>query len=342
MVCRFGRQAQLPGAESPGRRGASYKLSWPPGSGGLHGSRQQRGGANDGGPMNLLARVNLAVGAVFAAGALTAALVASQVLRSHARQEAFAAAGLMMDGAIAVRAYTSAEIVPLLNAQMRSEFLPQSVPSYAATQNFLKLRDNHPDYSYKEATLNPTNPRDRAADWESDLIQRFRNDRVLGELSGERDTPTGRSLYLARPIRAEAECLGCHSLPSAAPATVIARYGENNGFGWQAGEVVGAQVVSVPLAAAEAGANTALGVLIASLLGVFALMLLALNLVLYRLFVRPVTRIAKLADALSLGDLSAPEFGVGGSPEIAALGRSLNRLRKSLEKALKMLAGSAP
>ena len=291
--------------------------------------------------MNLLTRVNLAVGAVFAVGALTAAVISSSVVRAHARQEAFAAAGLMMDGALAVRAYTSAEIVPLLNAQMHSEFLPQSVPSYAATQNFLRLRESHPAYSYKEATLNPTNPRDRAADWESDLIQRFRNEPVLGELSGERETPMGRSLYLARPIRADAECLACHSLPAAAPASVIARYGSNNGFGWQAGEVVGAQVVSVPLAAAEASANAALRVLLASLVAVFAAMLLALNLVLYRMFVRPVTRISGLADALSLGDLSTPEFALTGSPEIAALGRSLNRLRKSLEKALKLLEGGA-
>jgi len=289
--------------------------------------------------MNLLARVNLAVGAVFAVGAVTAALACASILRSHAREEAFAAAGLMMDGAIAVRAYTAAEIVPLLSAQMHSEFLPQSVPSYAATQNFLRLRENHPDYTYKEATLNPTNPRDRAADWEGDLIQRFRNESVLGELSGERDTPSGRSLYLARPIRAEAECLQCHSLPAAAPATVIARYGSNNGFGWQAGEVIGAQVVSVPLAAAEAKAGAALKILIAALIGVFAVMMLALNLVLYAMFVRPVTRIAALADRLSLGDLAAPEFASSGSPEIAALGRSLNRLRKSLEKALKLLGG---
>ena len=56
------------------------------------------------------------------------------------------------------------------------EFLPQSVPFYAASQNFLKLREHHPEYAYKEATFNPTNPRDRATDWEADLIQQFRND----------------------------------------------------------------------------------------------------------------------------------------------------------------------
>jgi protein-histidine pros-kinase len=111
------------------------------------------------------------------------------------------------------------------------------------------LRKNHPEYAYKEATLNPTNLQDRAMDWESDLIQQFRNDAHQAEIIGERDTPTGRSLYLARPIRAEAQCLVCHSLPAAAPVTLIQRYGANNGFGWQVHEVVGAQD-SVPLASA--------------------------------------------------------------------------------------------
>ena len=289
--------------------------------------------------MNLLVRVNLAVSVVFALGALTTAAVCSSLLRANAKREAFSAAGLMMDGAIAMRTYTANEIVPLLNAQMNSDFLPQSVPSYAATQNFLRLRENHPQYSYKEATLNPTNPRDRAADWEADIIQRFRNDSASHELVGERDTPLGRSLYLARPIRADGECLACHSVPAAAPKTVIARYGSDNGFGWQAGEIVGAQLVTVPLAAAEATADGALRVFLGSLIAVFVVMLLALNAVLYLVFVRPVRRMAVLADALSLGDLSTPEFPVSGSEEIAGLGRSFNRLRKSLEKSLKMLEG---
>jgi protein-histidine pros-kinase len=287
--------------------------------------------------MNLLLRVNLAAGLVFAVGALTAGTVCSSLLKGNAKREAFAAAGLMMDGAIAMRSYTADEIVPLLNSQLEHEFLPQSVPSYAATQNFLKLREGHPAYSYKEATLNPTNPRDRAADWEADIIQRFRNDPTAHELVGERDTPMGRSLYLARPIRADAECLMCHSVPAAAPKTVVARYGPNNGFGWQNREIVGAQLVTVPLATAEAGADGVLRLFISALIAIFVAMLVVLNVLLFFLFVRPVKQMATLADALSLGDLAQPEFPTDGSTEIASLGRAFNRLRKSLEKALRML-----
>ena len=151
--------------------------------------------------MSLLIRINLALGAVFMIAALTAGYVCRSILEANARREVFSEAGLMMDSALAIRNYTANEILPLLSGRMEGDFPPQSVPFYAATQNFLQLRARHPEYMYKEATLNPTNPRDRAADWEADIIQRFRNDAALAEAVGERETPMGRSLYLARPIQ---------------------------------------------------------------------------------------------------------------------------------------------
>jgi protein-histidine pros-kinase len=287
--------------------------------------------------MSLLTRINLALGAVFLVAALTAGYVCRSILEANAQREVFAEAGLMMDSAMAIRDYTANEILPLLGERMQSEFPPQSVPFYAATQNFLRLRARHPEYMYKEATLNPMNPRDRAADWESDIIQRFRGDAHAREMVGERDTPMGKSLYLARPIRNEAQCSTCHSTPAAAPRTLIARYGNNNGFGWQDNEVVGAQIVSVPFANAAANADRAFQAFMVSLAAIFAAVFFVVNAVLYLLVVRPVRQIARIADRLSLGDMSAEDFSRRGAKEIASLTRSFNRMRKSLEKALQLL-----
>jgi HAMP domain-containing protein len=287
--------------------------------------------------MSLLTRINLALAAVFLVAALTAGYVCRSILEANAQREVFAEAGLMMDSAMAIRDYTANEILPLLGERMQSEFPPQSVPFYAATQNFLRLRARHPEYMYKEATLNPMNPRDRAADWESDIIQRFRGDAHAREMVGERDTPMGKSLYLARPIRNEAQCSTCHSTPAAAPRTLIARYGNNNGFGWQDNEVVGAQIVSVPFANAAANADRAFQAFMVSLAAIFAAVFFVVNAVLYLLVVRPVRQIARIADRLSLGDMSAEDFSRRGAKEIASLTRSFNRMRKSLEKALQLL-----
>ena len=94
--------------------------------------------------MNLLIRINLALGAIFILGALITGYACHQVLQENAKREIVTEAGLMMDSALAIRDYTETEIMPLLNAQMQNEFLPQSVPFYAATQNFLKLHAGAP------------------------------------------------------------------------------------------------------------------------------------------------------------------------------------------------------
>jgi protein-histidine pros-kinase len=287
--------------------------------------------------MSLLFRINAALGGVFVLAALIAGYVCWAMLEENAQREVLGEAGLMMDSAAAVRNYTANEISPLISARMKDEFPPQSVPSYAATQNFLQFHEHHPDYAYKEATLNPTNPRDRAADWESDIIQRFRNDSQTQQVVGLRDTPVGKSLYLARPIRAKPECLVCHSTASAAPASLIARYGGDNGFGWQPNEIVAAQVVSVPFASAAANANREFRAFMLLLGAVFAAAFGVVNILLYRLVVRPVRRIAAVADRVSLGDTSAEDFPPGGATEIASVTRSFERMRKSLEKALRLL-----
>jgi protein-histidine pros-kinase len=281
--------------------------------------------------------MNLALFAILAAAWAAVGVVGQSLVEAAAKREVLASAGLMMDSAAAIRAYTATEVRPLLADRMQTEFLPQIVPAYAATQNFLKLHEQHADYAYKEATLNPTNPRDRATDWEADLVQAFRNDARARELSGERDTPTGRALYLARPIRASAECLGCHSVAAAAPETLIAKYGPNNGFGWQAGEIVGAQIVSVPFAAATASAERVLHGWMAALAVAFLAVLALANLALWLIVHRPLARLAAHVERVSVGDASAGEFAARGGRELVVLARAFERLRRSLDKAMKLV-----
>lgn len=288
--------------------------------------------------MSLLLRINLAFAGVFVLGAALAGYACRSILEGDARREVLAEAGLMMDSALATFEYTSKEVLPLLGGRTMDEFPPQSIPFYAATQNFLHLHARHPAYDFKEATLNPMNPRDRPADWEADVIQRFRNDADTAEVTGERQTPLGEVLFLARPIRNEPECsASCHGVPAAAPRALIARYGSDNGFGWQPGEIVGAQIVSVPYAQAAASARRAWRAFMVSLCLVFGAVFLVVNGVLYLVVVRPVRLIARVAERVSLGDRAAPEFPLRGATEIASLRRSFNRMRKSLDKALRLL-----
>jgi HAMP domain-containing protein len=288
--------------------------------------------------MRLTTKFNLVLFIVFSIGLAIAGYISYSVLQKHAREEVLAHAGMMMEAAMAIRGYTVKEIRPLLTLQMKREFLPQSVPSYAATQNFETVREMHPEYTYKEAALNPTNPRDHATDWETDIIRIFRDDPDTREISGERETPLGKSLYYARPIRiSNKNCLTCHSTIDAAPETMIKLYGDNNGFGWQLDEVVGAQVVSVPLSVPLAKAREEFVIFMASLIAIFVVIFIVINLMLGQIVVKRVREMAHAADDISTGHMDVPEFSVSGKDEISDLSRSFNRMRRSLEKAMQML-----
>jgi len=290
--------------------------------------------------MGLRLKFNLVLVLVFGAGMGVSAYVSHRLLDANAKQETLRSAGLMMEAALSVRGYTVKQVKPLLESRLEQVFLPQTVPAYAATEIFGNLRSKYPDFIYKEATLNPTNPRDRAVDWESDIVQKFRGDASAKELSGERETPTGRMLYIARPITiSDPACLACHSTPSAAPASMIQIYGENNGFGWKHMETIGAQVVSVPMSVPLADAQRTFNTFMLSLGGIFLATFIVLNAMLSLLILRPISNMSEAADRISTGDFNLPEFPAHGSDEIAVLGSSFNRMRRSLQKAIKLIEG---
>ncbi len=288
--------------------------------------------------MRLVVKFNLVLFAVFAIGLGSAGLIARSLLQRGARDEVLQDARLIMESALASRSYTQTQIAPILQKQLEVEFLPQSVPAYGATEQFTTLHGKFPDFAYKEATLNPTNLRDRAADWELDIVNAFRQYPDDPERFGERDTPAGRSLYLAKPITIrDPACLTCHSTVEVAPKSMLRRYGPANGFGWKLNEVIGAQIVSVPMTLPIKRADTAFYTFLGSLAGIFAAVFVVLNVMLMRIVVRPVTRLAALADEVSLGKIEGADFPAHGSDELSLLAQSFNRMKKSLTHAIKML-----
>ena len=162
--------------------------------------------------MGLRLKFNLVLVVVFLAGFGAAGFVSRQLLQENARDEVIRDAKLMMEAAGSVRSYTVDQIRPQLIKQMDRVFLPQSVPAYAATETINTLRKKYTDYSYKEATLNPTNPRNRTLDWEADIVNRFRNYPDVKEIVAERQSSTGRSLFIAKRSRPWPR-------PSTSPAT---------------------------------------------------------------------------------------------------------------------------
>jgi HAMP domain-containing protein len=288
--------------------------------------------------MKIRWKIDLAISGAFLVGLGIAGVGAYTILTKNALEDSIQNARIMIEGASAIRGYTAESIKPLLEQQMKVQFLPHSIPSYAAQTNFKTVHQKLPDYTYREPTLNPTNLNDRAVDWEADIINDFRNDASKPESVITRDTPAGRFLTLARPLKVGSQaCLSCHSTPDVAPPTMIALYGSQNGFGWKHGEIVGAQVVSIPLAVPLSRAYQALFWFMVILAGTFVVTVILVDFLLRSLIAKPVAEISEMADSVSMGQLDTPEYVRNSKDEIGSLSLSFNRMRRSLQNAMTML-----
>lgn len=288
--------------------------------------------------MGLRTKFNLALLIVFAVGLAVTGYVSYDLLQRNARDEVVQQAGIMMEAAVAVREYTVKHVTPHLALQLQRVFLPQSVDAFAAIETFNALRNKYPEFSYREAALNPTNPRNRTSEWEAEIVQTFRRDTAQTEIIGEREMANGRFLYLARPIQIkDRACLSCHGNPEDAPGTMIRLYGTANGFGWQMDEIIGAQIIAVPMSLPIAKAQQTFYTFMGSLVGIFAALFVILNLMLHFVIIRPLAHMAQAADAISTGNLALLDLPAKGHDEVATLARAFNRLRRSVEKAMKMI-----
>jgi methyl-accepting chemotaxis protein len=288
--------------------------------------------------MKLLTKFNLILLVIFAAGGLLICDLSYDFLIGNARREVLAQAQLMMASARSVRDYTAEDLSPLLQQlpRHRVHFLAETIPFYGATITFNKLRKDYPDYTYKEAAINPTNLEDRASDWQADIIQDLRDHPGQSQAIGDRETPNGPALYIASPIMATQECMECHGIPSAAPPAMLAVYGKDNGFGWKKNEIVGAQIISVPLSVPVEIADRAYHRLLFFLILIMILTILALDTGVYWFVMRPLRIVSETADRASRGEKNVPPLAIKGKDEIATVAASFNRMQISLAKALKM------
>jgi len=288
--------------------------------------------------MKIRWKIDLAISGAFLVGLVLAGAGAYKILTENALEDSLQNARIMLEEAGAVRTYTAENIKPLLDPQIKVQFLPQVVSAYSALTTFNMVHKKLPDYTYREPTLNPTNVNDRALDWEADVINGFRDDPSKQEQVIVRETPSGQFLVLARPLKVSSEaCLTCHSTPENAPATMLALYGSQHGFGWKPGETVAAQLVSIPMAVPLSRAYHALLWFMLALAGTFIVTIILVDFLLRALVTRPVAEISEMANKVSMGQVDTPEYVRDTRDEIGSLSASFNRMRRSLQNAMKML-----
>ena len=287
-------------------------------------------------------KLNILLGAILLSLIVSISLILSMVLNNYAQEVIVERANILMSTMNSVRNYTDTQVNPELASRLETEeiFLPQTVPAYSAREVFEDLRSQeaYSQFFYKEATLNPTNVRDQADSFEAKIIKSFQ-DNSTDQQRGFRSIPGGEIFYIARPIQIKKEsCLRCHSVPERAPASLIASYGSDNGFGWKLNEIVGAQIISVPSSQVFQTAAK-LRYLVIGKVAIFLLIaVVVLNIFLKLTVTSPITKMSQLSKKLSMGDMNI-EFEQNTKDEIGILAASLNRLKVSLKMAMDMLEG---
>ncbi|MBR8835958.1 MAG: DUF3365 domain-containing protein [Stigonema ocellatum SAG 48.90 = DSM 106950] len=266
-------------------------------------------------------------------------LVLSTLLRRNAENEVASKALALIDTMSSVRQYTNTEITPELTDKLETKFLPQTVAGYSAREVFdiLRKKPEYRDFFYKEATLNPTNLRDKADNFETKIVEGFRKEKDLKEVSGFRSMPGGDIFYIARPLEVSQDtCLKCHSKPEVAPKTMIEQYGTAYGFGWQLHEIVAAQIITIPASTVIDKANQSSFLIVGLVSIVFVAVILLVNFFLNRQVVRPLARITRIAEEVSTGHMEI-EFEQLSNDEIGKLAKAFKRMKLSLEMAMKRI-----
>ncbi|MGF1932946.1 MAG: c-type heme family protein [Nostoc sp. ChiQUE02] len=289
--------------------------------------------------LNLKQKFTILLLVILTFGLSLSGFALSSLLRENAKQDISSTALMLMQTMSSVRKYTSTQVNPELVDKLATEFLPQSVPAYSAREVFEILRKtpDYRDFFYKEATLNPTNLRDKADGFETEIVERFRNKSDLKEVSGFRSIPGGNIFYIARPLPiSEGSCLKCHSIPEVAPQSMITLYGTANGFGWKLNEIVGAQIISVPANSVINKANQSSLLIIIIVSTIFIATILLVNLFLNRQVVMPLKRMTRIAEEVSTGHMEV-EFEQMSNDEIGNLAKAFRRMQLSLEMAMKRI-----
>lgn len=290
-------------------------------------------------------KLNLVLLSVFLVIVLINSIVLSNILQNNAEQQIKDKALVLIESMTSVREYTNQQVnegtIKKLapDLELDGQFIKTSVPGYSAREVFnnFQKRDQYSDFFYKEATLNPTSIRDQADKFETEIVERFRNQPNLKEQVGFRQVSAGDLFYIARPLQIKSEsCLVCHSTPENAPASQIKTYGDQGGFGWQLNEIVGAQMIQVPASKVFAEARKLQFLVIGILVAGFIIAAIVLNLFLKLSIISPITKMSEWSREVSTGN-SNRDFEHQPNDEIGILAASVNRLKVSLEMAMNML-----
>ncbi len=177
------------------------------------------------------------------------AMVAYVYLKDAATKDIYKDTEIFIATADATRTYVKDVLRPTVsNLISKDSFIPHAMSTTFVGREIMKrLRERFPDFRYKRAASNPTNPDNLADEFEHSMLKWFNDNPEINEWHGLIQK-NNRSFYTRlRAITARNECLRCHGIPEDAPRDMKALYGTKGGYGYKIGEVVAADTIYIPV-----------------------------------------------------------------------------------------------
>ena len=221
----------------------------------------------------------------------------------------------------------------------QDRFYPSLMSGFVVTRaTWDRFKKNLPGYIFKQATVDPLFPANKADSDELNIISEFRNDNSKKKLEGLISKEGVDYYYIAKPIRIiKKGCLRCHGNPENAPKDQIEEYGTENGYNWKMGDTVATFIVYVSIDKALEKARKTSTVLVLIGAGTILLLIGFIWLFINRSVVNPILKLSTRTEDVSLGKNLQETIEHRKNDEIGHLASAINRLRISLVKVLKKM-----
>ncbi|MEW6348763.1 MAG: DUF3365 domain-containing protein [Thermodesulfobacteriota bacterium] len=191
-------------------------------------------------------------------------------------EESRTKAWIVLREASATRRYVEDVLRPRMYSLIGTDqfILEAMSTTFVSTRIQERFAQQMPGYTYRRIATRPRNPSNAPDDLEKETLFWFNEDKDMTVWSGEVTRNRERVFFVAEPVVVFQECLRCHGKPEDSPKELREKYGEHSGFGYQVGEIMGLNSVSVPVQATIAKVRTAtLVIALASAVGFGAIFL---------------------------------------------------------------------
>lgn len=259
------------------------------------------------------------------------------ILKQNAIRETLGESNLMLAAMEGAREYTGEVLSPTVTKELPNKFVVEAMSATFVAKGIEKrIRERLPNYSFKEATLNPLNLEYKADDFEKKKIEDYRTGKLTKEWRGYKKTGRGSFYVIMRPVEIKPDCLRCHGDSSIAPPEVREKYGTTHGYNWKVGEIQTVNSIYVPADVPIENAKKDL-VLFSVIYSIFFFaVIIIIDRLIVASIIKPIEHFADVADEVSRGRFEK-KFTVNTNDEMKTIADAFTRMKLSLAKAMDIM-----